>query len=542
MSELGESAPEMSEQDMANLPPGRLMSVRRSIGPSSKWSHTSTAVPGAGSIGSSESGSTTQSPTRRGGSLSVPPLLQTILKRRLLERSGSFEEEGVSNSRSTSPLPKTPTPSTVPTRYCDVSLSSMSSLEDFVDDLLTDRNGLEEVSSRLKGASSISAGLTLPSVNERMSEETLEDSHAFSDISALMAPASGGGSRSCNASRASFSTLGTGAGGVRLGPLDEEGDDTDFDSDSECDKNDANAPPTTQHLNHPAVPLEQTQVIVTNIENVTIHHDLYNFEDDEESMQNLPPGRMLVRRGSNVAAAAAATKAPTNEQVQHSPASPRRKGGALSIPPQLQTILRRRLSAGSSTATAGESVDDEARRLPRAASPSMEAKMMDHHNSNNNLEELVEDLLTDKHGLEGDLEGSASRLKFYHAPSLPSVMERMTEDALEDVHAFTDLNVVSRCSSSNASRASVSSFGTGAGGARLGPLDEEEGTDFDSDSDQEKNTPVPLPEQVTLTPNGPTHVIVTNIENLTLHHDQSLATRTAGESVSLLEEAPSAPV
>jgi hypothetical protein len=95
--------------------------------------------------------------------------------------------------------------------------SSISSLEDFVDsDILYDRAGLIDDLSQASSGNNKKCAI-LPSVNERLSEETLEDSQAFSDVVF----------RSSNASRAA--SVGTDRE-LFLDPLDEideEGGDGD---------------------------------------------------------------------------------------------------------------------------------------------------------------------------------------------------------------------------------------------------------------------------------------------------------------------------
>eukprot|EP00522_Entomoneis_paludosa_P008568 CAMPEP_0172439736 /NCGR_PEP_ID=MMETSP1065-20121228/619_1 /TAXON_ID=265537 /ORGANISM="Amphiprora paludosa, Strain CCMP125" /LENGTH=318 /DNA_ID=CAMNT_0013188457 /DNA_START=126 /DNA_END=1082 /DNA_ORIENTATION=- len=111
--------------------------------------------------------------------------------------------------------------------------SSMSSLEDFVDsDILYDRAGLQEQQPENKGSkasqSGSGSGTNLPPVNERLSEDTLEDVHAFSDARVQMASSSGNSQNSMtSASRANSITT---ADKAFLDPLvegeDEDGQDS----------------------------------------------------------------------------------------------------------------------------------------------------------------------------------------------------------------------------------------------------------------------------------------------------------------------------
>jgi hypothetical protein len=135
--------------------------------------------------------------------------------------------------------------------------SSISSLDDIVDlDILTDRAGFIELDlseSQRKMHLSRENVSNLPSVNERMSEDALEDVHAFSDVA-----------RSSNASRAN--SIGTGGGAV-LEPLSEY-DDEDLD-----DLDDIQEEGDHYHHEgggHGGTTNPQPQVILTNMENLTL--------------------------------------------------------------------------------------------------------------------------------------------------------------------------------------------------------------------------------------------------------------------------------
>lgn len=112
---------------------------------------------------------------------------------------------------------------------------SISSIEDVDPDILYDRMGFEELeppaSHPIAGGTLASPGAHLPPVNERLSEETLEDSHAFQD---LVPSGTGGGHSSHPSSRG-----GSVAGGSRTGEdqgletLDEEEEDSDDDENGD---------------------------------------------------------------------------------------------------------------------------------------------------------------------------------------------------------------------------------------------------------------------------------------------------------------------
>uniref|UniRef100_A0A7S1D2I4 Uncharacterized protein n=1 Tax=Cyclophora tenuis TaxID=216820 RepID=A0A7S1D2I4_CYCTE len=116
--------------------------------------------------------------------------------------------------------------------------SSVSSLEDFDSDILTDRMGLEELPADGLSGGSASGSLhvsvsSLPPVNERLSEDTLEDVHAFSDIqSQPNLKKSTGGSRGTGTSTSVGGSSRGGSiadvGSVQLETLDEcEDEETD---------------------------------------------------------------------------------------------------------------------------------------------------------------------------------------------------------------------------------------------------------------------------------------------------------------------------
>eukprot|EP00542_Grammatophora_oceanica_P013001 CAMPEP_0194030230 /NCGR_PEP_ID=MMETSP0009_2-20130614/3786_1 /TAXON_ID=210454 /ORGANISM="Grammatophora oceanica, Strain CCMP 410" /LENGTH=241 /DNA_ID=CAMNT_0038670137 /DNA_START=87 /DNA_END=812 /DNA_ORIENTATION=+ len=101
--------------------------------------------------------------------------------------------------------------------------SSVSSLEDLDSDILTDRMGLEGVDMEKQRSSSeimhVSVS-SLPPVNERLSDETLEDVHAFSDVS------------KGTVSRGTSIATGGDVGSLAvLDEIDEEGEEGDVEED-----------------------------------------------------------------------------------------------------------------------------------------------------------------------------------------------------------------------------------------------------------------------------------------------------------------------
>lgn len=229
-------------------------------------------------------------------------------------------------------------------------------------------------------------------------------------------------------------------------------------------------------------------------------------EQEEEQDLNLPPGRIKAIR--------------VPERLSGS-------GGHLQIPPGLSTILRKRVvDAGPG------SVQSRSRsRSPSIKSGEKQQTASTTHDGNSSISSLDEimdqDILYDRAGF-CELEAETSSQRKLHSSrdfsNLPPVNERMTEDTLEDVHAFSDVP-----RSSNASRTG-GSIATG-NEAFLEPLNEEDDED-DLDQITEEDE-----DQVQ-------QVILTNLDNLALDaRDGALGapgTRETGES-SLMEEAPSAP-
>jgi len=136
--------------------------------------------------------------------------------------------------------------------------SSLSSLEDFVDsDILYDKLGFVEFDNKKQGHPSFTYGdnqnTGLTPVSERMSEDTLEDVHAFSDLSA-------------NTNTRPSSSVGTGGSTVGgevsshvLEPLDEGDEDLESEDDEGADER------------------QPSQIILTNlesiVENITLQDD-----------------------------------------------------------------------------------------------------------------------------------------------------------------------------------------------------------------------------------------------------------------------------
>lgn len=120
-------------------------------------------------------------------------------------------------------------------------------ISDIDSDILTDKMGHEELEPPTHFAIK-----TLPSVNERMSEETLEDVHAFTELKNVIrqigssASGSGLGTTSSNSSLTSLSREGSITGGSYMGDpghlletleeFEEEGSDDGSGNDDDHDE------------------------------------------------------------------------------------------------------------------------------------------------------------------------------------------------------------------------------------------------------------------------------------------------------------------
>lgn len=232
-------------------------------------------------------------------------------------------------------------------------------------------------------------------------------------------------------------------------------------------------------------PLQRESSLGTDelaIAETTAPSQIKNDEDDDD-MNNLPPGRMH------------ATTSLGNIRLKGTPANK-----AMSMPV---------LPDAASTSSGGSG--------SRSKSGSFVLNSNDphpfhHHDagsttSMSSLEDLGvdQDILYDRAGLQDDLQSVGSKKS--HASSqkvvsnLPPVNERLSEDTLEDVHAFSDVKVISI--SSNASRG-ANSMTTNELKA-LDPLMEDDDEDDDSINDLPSESLSNMPP-----------VILTNMENLTL--------------------------
>lgn len=147
----------------------------------------------------------------------------------------------------------------------------------------------------------------------------------------------------------------------------------------------------------------------------------------------------------------------------------------------------------SSRDVAGEVCTSEKAHISRSSSErSLESPVAMVMDKNGHSHVITQDMLTDRLGLEEAIP------VVHHSPhlgsnvSLPSVNERMSEESLEDCHAFCDIKQHPRRMSWGSDRGSVSGGGSAQGSVTggdagscnnsiLGTLDEEELEDSDND-------------------------------------------------------------
>ena len=187
----------------------------------------------------------------------------------------------------------------------------------------------------------------------------------------------------------------------------------------------------------------------------------------DQDIDDLPPGRMNATRG------------------------PTRLSPSLHPPEKVNSIIMKKRIPDQRGRS--KSPHQSKRTISTATST-------DGNSSISSLDDLVDrDILYDRQGLV-ELDFAESKAKMHNSrefSNLPSVNERLSEDTLEDCHAFSDLVY-----SSNASRASG---GTGTE-AFLDPLlEDEEETEMLDDIDEEDSED-----------RGIATVILTNMENLAM--------------------------
>jgi len=189
----------------------------------------------------------------------IPPLHLHVGEHAKLQGKSSSRSSSSSrsHSRSRDPSPATSRTPTGGRSRRNSNASTVSADEMHIDpDILTDKMGHEDL-EQPKHVDVHSLRTSLPSVNERMSEETLEDCHAFTDLKDVIRQISkdnggafGSGNNSMISSRSSENSLsreGSMAGGSMLGDVghlletleefEEEDRSTDDEDNADEDKN-----------------------------------------------------------------------------------------------------------------------------------------------------------------------------------------------------------------------------------------------------------------------------------------------------------------
>jgi len=199
-------------------------------------------------------------------------------------------------------------------------------------------------------------------------------------------------------------------------------------------------------------------------------------------------------------------------RVQAGKATTRRSLSSSASPLQTGTLRRRRSldCAYSRTASVGDTTL---------------------HRSFSELEEFVDpDILYDSKGLLSELDvigEKEEKQRSSSARSLTMVVERMSEEALEDIHAFSDLTVNSN------TRASCASVGGSTWGGDvcshiLAPLNEYEDEDDISDQEYDENE------------DG--QIILTNMEKIAVLENEPLLFHKYQDAPSVPTEAETLPI
>lgn len=202
-----------------------------------------------------------------------------------------------SRSMSPSMRDKTTGYSTSITHDANSSLSSHDEISPD-NDILTDRAGFaDELAENIRKMHNSRDQLNLPpTVNERMTDDTLEDSHAFSEVQVPR-------TRSSNASLVSGVSSVANEGVLEPCVEGEEDDDSDYsDDDDDTGGDGGDGQRKGRKKNHPTV-------ILTNMENLNLHHQqiveedddgIYDDDDDDENNNNSEAAVQRAGEGSTI--------------------------------------------------------------------------------------------------------------------------------------------------------------------------------------------------------------------------------------------------
>ncbi|GKY94802.1 hypothetical protein MPSEU_000445400 [Mayamaea pseudoterrestris] len=243
------TANEADDQDSVNLPPGRLHATRVP-----KRLSGSTSLPNLAPPAAPLDASTSPMISH----MHIPSNLM-LHKRQTRSMDGSC-----STSRSRSPSLHKGGDRTPTTMDANSSVSSLDEMRELtIQDILTDRAGLSEsIDLAKEKLLHNSMNAPMPPLAERMSDEALEDCHAFSDVRSY--------------SSRNSSAKGVDANGdvsIALEPLNECDDEDDLDLENIDEESDDEYGPDHDKQSHP-------QVILTNLDNLNLNQDVPDGESE----------------------------------------------------------------------------------------------------------------------------------------------------------------------------------------------------------------------------------------------------------------------
>eukprot|EP00547_Thalassionema_nitzschioides_P006598 CAMPEP_0194208182 /NCGR_PEP_ID=MMETSP0156-20130528/6697_1 /TAXON_ID=33649 /ORGANISM="Thalassionema nitzschioides, Strain L26-B" /LENGTH=447 /DNA_ID=CAMNT_0038935091 /DNA_START=113 /DNA_END=1456 /DNA_ORIENTATION=+ len=356
----------------------------------------------------------------------------TIINQSLLRKNLSSDTTKPS-SRSVSPSLRAETDAN----------SSISSL-DTESDILTDRMGLEELDLE-KQKYFVCSFSSLPPVNERLSKDTLEDVHAFSDIikttgslsSSSLPPLNERLSKDTLEDVHAFSDIIKTSGSVSSSSLPPVNERLSKDT-----LEDVNAFSNFVKTSGSVSSREQSRAnsIATGGDVGSLL--LETLDEGDELDEDVEEGVVHISNLDEIHGEASSDF--TTEDLQ-----PLR----LSMTHlKAWRVLDSKGAAPYSFSSAPLSpLPDSKTHTRRRSNPDMICNNSNHKKTSSTASDVLNDILTDRMGLEElDLEKSTSHI-VTSAPNLPPVTERLSEGTLEDIHAFTDVksaaSTVSRANS-----------------------------------------------------------------------------------------------
>jgi len=384
--------------------------------------------------------------------------------------------------------------------------SSISSL-DTESDILTDRMGLEELDLEKQKSLDFSSS-SLPPVNERLSKDTLEDVHAFSDIIKTTGNLSSSSLPSLNERLSkdtledvhAFSDIIKTTGSVSsssLPPVNERlSKDTleDVHAFSDITK-------TTGSVSSSSLPPVNERLSKDTLEDVNAFS---NFVKTSGSVSSREQSRAnSIATGGDVGSLLLETLNEGDESDEEV------EEGAVHIsnldqigetsddlttddlqPLRLNIYHLKKVPAPQLSSSAPLSPKPHSNTpVRRRSNPDMIGTSSNHKKTSSTASDVLNDILTDRMGLEElDLEKSSASHLVTSTPNLAPVTERLSEGTLEDVYAFIDVK---------SATSTISKANSGAGEvSHLETLDE----GIEENEEQERDLQ-----------------IISNIENINIH-------------------------